>query len=39
MLIRDLHTQTFDDGTIAKTQIFDSYLKEWFPVYITSHEN
>lgn len=28
----------FDDGTKAKLEIFKLYIKEWLPVFISSHE-
>lgn len=34
MPIKDLHAEKFDDGTIAKLDIFESYLEAWLPVFI-----
>lgn len=38
MPIKDLHATGFDEGTIAKLDIFESYLQAWLPVFIhTKH--
>lgn len=34
MPIKDLHKSCFDEGTIAKLDIFESYLEAWLPVFI-----
>lgn len=31
--------KAFDEGTKAKLEIFESYLKEWLPVFISSKKN
>lgn len=38
MPIKDLHAKSFDEGTIAKLDIFESYLKAWLPVFIHTHQ-
>ncbi len=34
MARRDLHEKPFDEGTITKLEIFESYAKEWLPTFI-----
>ena len=36
MAARDLFGKPFDDGTLDKLEIFESYFKEWLPVFISS---
>lgn len=33
---RDLHTKPFDEGTIAKLDLFRFYIREWLPVFISA---
>lgn len=33
---KDLHEKAFDEGTIKKLEIFESYTKEWLPTFIMS---
>lgn len=33
---KNLHSHPFDDGTITKLEIFESYTKEWLPVFVMS---
>lgn len=35
---KDLHKKPFDEGTKAKLAIFQDYLKEWLPVFISKKE-
>lgn len=32
-------SKPFDDGTMAKLEIFKNYFKEWLPVFISSKQN
>jgi three-Cys-motif partner protein len=32
------HSKPFDDGTIAKLQIFELYAQEWIPVFVSQTE-
>jgi len=32
---KTFHEKPFDDGTITKLSIFDKYLKEWLPVFLS----
>ena len=32
----DLHKKPFDEGTITKLEIFETYTKEWLPTFIMS---
>ena len=34
MPVIDLHASKFDEGTLAKLELFQDYLKEWLPVFI-----
>lgn len=34
MSTKDFHNKPFDEGTLAKLEIFEAYLKEWLPVFI-----
>ncbi|MBV6421932.1 MAG: hypothetical protein DAHOPDDO_03220 [Ignavibacteriaceae bacterium] len=36
MSSKNLHDKPFDDSTLAKLEIFESYLKEWLPVFVQS---
>ena len=36
MAIKNLHDHPFDEGTITKLEIFESYAKEWLPTFIMS---
>lgn len=36
MSTKNLHDKPFEDSTLAKLEIFESYLKEWLPVFIQS---
>ena len=31
---KDLHTSEFDEGTLTKLDIFESYTKEWLPTFV-----
>lgn len=33
---RDLHNKPFDEGTMAKLDLFRFYLREWLPVFISA---
>ncbi len=33
---KNIHERAFDEGTITKLELFDSYLKSWLPVFIHS---
>lgn len=33
---RDLHIKPFDDGTLAKLDLFRFYIREWLPVFISA---
>lgn len=33
---RNLFRKPFDEGTLAKLEIFEDYFKEWLPVFITN---
>jgi three-Cys-motif partner protein len=35
---KNLFRKPFDDGTMAKLEIFDDYFKEWLPVFIARKE-
>lgn len=37
-MAKDLHKKPFDEGTKAKLAIFEDYLKEWLPVFISKKE-
>ena len=32
---KDLHEKPFDEGTIIKLNLYESYLKEWLPVFLS----
>jgi three-Cys-motif partner protein len=34
MPVIDLHSSEFDEGTLAKLELFQDYLQEWLPVFI-----
>jgi three-Cys-motif partner protein len=34
-MARDIFDKPFDDGTLIKLKIFEDYLKEWLPVFIS----
>lgn len=36
MAIRDLHDKPFDQGTIAKLEIFEDYAQAWIPTFVMS---
>lgn len=36
MPVRDIFDKPFDEGTIAKLEIFQKYFEEWLPVFIMS---
>lgn len=31
---KDLHAKPFDDGTIAKLEIFEDYAQAWIPTFV-----
>jgi three-Cys-motif partner protein len=33
-MVRDIHKTEFEEGTFIKLFIFESYIKEWLPVFI-----
>lgn len=33
-MVKNLHHEPFDEGTLTKLAIFEAYLKEWLPVFI-----
>lgn len=33
---RDIHKKNFDEGTLAKLDLFRFYLREWLPVFISA---
>ena len=35
---RDIHKEAFDEGTQAKLAIFEDYLKEWLPVFLSKRD-
>jgi three-Cys-motif partner protein len=35
---RDIHKAPFDEGTKAKLSIFQDYLKQWLPVFLSKRE-
>lgn len=35
---RNLHNKPFDDGTMAKLDLFRFYLREWLPVFISARK-
>ncbi|ABG60912.1 three-Cys-motif partner protein TcmP [Cytophaga hutchinsonii] len=35
---RDIHVKPFDEGTKAKLSIFQDYLREWLPVFISKRD-
>ena len=37
MATKNLHDHPFDEGTLIKLEIFEDYLKEWFPTFVMSH--
>jgi three-Cys-motif partner protein len=37
-MARDIHKTPFDEGTKAKLSIFQDYLKEWLPVFLSKKE-
>jgi len=37
-MARDIHTAPFDEGTKAKLSIFQDYLREWLPVFLSKIE-
>lgn len=37
MPIINLHEKPFDEGTIAKLELFEEYAKAWLPTFIMSH--
>jgi three-Cys-motif partner protein len=39
MSSKNLHDKPFDEGTIIKLEIFESYAKEWLPTFIMSCPN
>ncbi len=36
IMTRDIHKKRFDDGTIAKLDLFKFYIREWLPVFIAA---
>ncbi|HEY5778604.1 MAG TPA: hypothetical protein VIT00_07680 [Terrimicrobiaceae bacterium] len=32
----DFHKKPFDDGTVAKLELFQLYVREWLPVFLSS---
>ena len=36
MAIKDLHDEPFDEGTIAKLEIFEDYAQAWIPTFVMS---
>lgn len=36
MAERDIHEKPFDEGTLAKLDLFRLYLREWLPVFISA---
>lgn len=39
MPAKDLHAEPFDEGTVAKLDIFERYLREWLPVFIQAERD
>ena len=37
-MTRDIHSKSFDDGTLIKLELFKLYLHSWIPVFIEKHE-
>jgi len=37
-MARDIHKSPFDEGTKAKLAIFQDYLREWLPVFLSKRE-
>ena len=37
MTAKNLHDHPFDEGTITKLEIFESYVKEWLPTFVMSY--
>ena len=37
MAIIDLHSKPFDEGTITKLEIFESYASEWLPTFVMGY--
>lgn len=33
----DIHAKPFDEGTLAKLELFTLYTKEWLPVFLANH--
>lgn len=34
MAYKDLHSEPFDEGTIAKLEIFEDYAQAWIPTFV-----
>lgn len=34
MPYRDLHSKPFDEGTVAKLEMFEAYAQEWIPTFV-----
>lgn len=34
IMARDIHTKPFDEGTKVKLALYESYIKEWLPVFL-----
>lgn len=37
MSVKDLHKAAFDEGTIAKLEIFEDYAEAWIPTFVMSN--
>lgn len=37
MSAKDLHTRAFDEGTLAKLEIFEDYAEAWIPTFVMSN--
>lgn len=37
-MARDIHSKSFDDGTLIKLELFKLYLHSWIPVFIEKRE-
>src|SRR5688572_7290114 len=38
MARRNIHAEPFDEGTLAKLEIFETYTREWLPVFLAPDE-
>ena len=34
-MTKDLHKTPFDEGTIVKLALYENYIKEWLPVFLS----